>query len=428
MPRLSTIWGCAVLISLLAGCQHEPSDPGPPPREPVGLIWGSGASGAFVEDTVPLLAFFRDSADDPMGLPRPVVTWTSSNPAVLEIVSDTLAVALATGTAVLTAVTPDPPAYALDVLIEVIPRWQGRLVWARQPAPGVQPALAVQEFPGHEVQQLPDVGYPGAASGDPYLSSDGRYAAATGTRPIAPGANRTIFVVDLVTGDVTMPLDPLRNWNQFSAAWFPGDTLLAFLMEAATGYEVFTARPDGSGVQQRTQLGQAAPPFFDLTPEGNVVLKLGYGPAADLFEVTLSGDPVRQVTATPDYEETTPAVSPDGSALAFVATLNPGAAGERGSHVLVMDRDGANPRRLLPRLTEITGSAPRFSNYPAQSRHPSWTADSKFVLLTWSIDPHVSADGQGYDTLGELYAIRLADGLAIRLTRTPTIDAQAVFR
>jgi hypothetical protein len=413
MPRLSATRGLATLISLLAGCQNDPSGPD---RSPVGLIWGSGASGAFVEDTVPLVVFFRDSANDPIGLPRPAVTWTSSNPAVLEIVSDTLAVALATGTAVLTAATPDPLAWTVDVPFEVIPRWQGCLVWIRQPTAGVQPGIAVQEFPGHQVTQLPDVGYPGAGNGDPYLSSDGRYAAANGTRPIAPGADRTIFIVDLVTGDVNAPLDTLPG-HQFSAAWFPGDTLIAFLGRAVTGYEVFTARPDGSEVQQRTQLGAGTPPFFDFTPEGNLVLEV----SSDLFELTLAGDLVRRLTSTAEYEGN-PSVSPDGTMIAYGKVTND------ANHVWVMNRDGWNPRRLLPDVRTIFGVGPPFLPTSAASLSPSWSPDGEFVLVTWYIDASLRADGLAYEINGDLYAIRVADGLAIRLTRAPTVDAQPFFR
>jgi hypothetical protein len=417
------------LMVLVTACAQESSGPLTPPREPVGLVWGSGASGAFVEDTVPLVAFYRDSANDPIGLPRPTVSWSSSNPAVLEVISESLAVARDTGAAVFTAISQVEPAYTLDVPFQVIPRWQGRLVWARQPAPGTQPGLAVQQLPSHEVQQLPDLGYPGAGSGDPYLSSDAHFVAATGTRPTSPIAKRTIFVVDLVTGDVQTPLDPLPG-NQISAAWFPLDTLLAFVTETVSGYEVFTANPDGSNVQQRTQLGQPSPPFFDVTPEGNLVLTLRSTPDGliDLFEITVAGDTVSRLTTTPDYEETFPAVSPDGSMIAYIATKVIGHEAVDASRVWVMSRDGSNPTELLPTRMEITGLAPNFSAYPARSISPSWSPDGEYVLLSWSLDQYLTADGQAYEGGGEIYAIRLMDGLAVRLTHSPTIDGQPVFR
>lgn len=412
---------CSALILPFVWCCQD-DGPGPvPPPVPVGLRWGSGASGAMVEDTVPLVVFFRDSAGDPIGWNHPAVSWTSSNPAVLRIYSETLAIAVDTGTAVLTATTATPPIDTLRVSLEVIPRWQGRLVWSRQPGTDIQPGIALQELPNHEVLQLPDLGYPGSGSGDASLSFDGRRVAATATRTISPIANRTIVLVDLVTGERQAPFDSLPG-NQFAAVWLPGDTLLAFLMGATTGYEVFTARRDGTGVQQQTHLSQFYPPLFDVTPEGSIVTRLGSGTTSDLFELTMTGDTIRRVTSTVDYEETSPATSPDGAMIVYVATLN----GSGFSHVWLMNRDGTNAHRLLPEVRKLAGSSQLAR--PASSGSPSWTPDSKFVLVTWHVDSYLRSDGLAYESLGDLYAIRLSDGLAFRLTRSPHADAQPVFR
>jgi Tol biopolymer transport system component len=230
----------------------------------------------------------------------------------------------------------------------------------------------------------------------------------------------TIYVVDLVTGSKEAPLDTLPG-DQFAAVWLPGDTLIAFLARAATGYEVFTARPDGSDVRQRTQLGQSIPPFFDATPEGNLLLELHGTNTSDLFETTLTGDTIRRLTTTPGYEAFV-AVSPDGATVAYVA-------GDGDfSHVWLRDRDGSNPRRLLPDRWRLSGSPPYFAIAPATSHSPSWTPDSRFVLLAWTGDPHLRADGASYDSGSEIYAIRVTDGLAIRLTRSPRVDVQPFFR
>lgn len=250
-----------VALPLAWGCRDDGPEPvpPPPPRVPVGLMWGSGASGALLEDTVPLVLFYHDSVGAPIGAPRPVVSWSSSNPLILQVWSDSIAVALDTGVVVLTATSSTPPD-TLAVTMEVVPRWQGNLVWSRQPAENAQPDVAVKEFPGHEIRQL-NLGYPGAGSGDAYLTSNGRYAAATGTRTIAPGARLTIFVVDLVNGVTNAPLDSVQG-NQISSVWLNGDTLLAYISEAATGFDIYTARPDGSNRVQRTNLGERFPPFF----------------------------------------------------------------------------------------------------------------------------------------------------------------------
>lgn len=403
--RVATFSCC---LFLLVACSD---DEGP---QPVGIMWGSGASGAFVNDTISLVVFYRDAAGDPIGQPRPSVTWTSSQPGVVSVVSESLAEAIDTGRAVLTAATAGGPAYAVQVPFEIVPPWQGRLVWARNIVNGAQVSLAVRELPSHDIRDVPEFGYPGQGHGDPYLNTDGSKVAAIAARPTASGAPSTIFIVDLVDGGVTAPLDPLPG-TQFAPVWMPGDTLLAFLTAAPTGYEVFTARPDGAGVQQRTQLGQGVPPFFDVTPDNNLILplRLPGGGGVDLFEVSLVGDTIRRLTQTPNDEETSPSVSPDGSMIAFGTSYD----------VWIMDRDGANRRPLLPRRrVPVTATHTSLT----VSSQASWTPDSRFVLLHWSIDP--TWVGSYYSSLSEIYAVRVADGLAIRITRAPTIDAQAVFR
>lgn len=183
-------------------------------------------------------------------------------------------------------------------------------------------------------------------------------------------------------------------------------------------------RPDGSHIEQRTHIRQRAPPFFDVTPQGTVVVEIGYGPACNLFEMTLAGDTVRQLTATADYEEGNPAVSPDGAMIAYHATHN-----DRGqTQTWVMNRDGSNARRLLLDRRMLSGWPPGFGTSLAVSRSPSWSSDSRFVLISWSMDPELHPTDGYYNSLGEIYAIRVSDGLAIRLTRNPHIDAQPFFR
>ncbi len=385
------------IIAVVAACD----DDGP---EPVGIMWGTGASGAFVGDTISLVVFYRDVAGDPIGMPRPTVTWTTSRPDVLTIVSDSLAVALDVGQAVLTATTTAGASYTLPLRFEVIPPWQGRLVWVSS-IPGGQPSLFVRQMPGGEIRRIPEFAYPGSGHGDPYMSHDGSKVAAIATRPTAPLAPSTIYIVNLADSSTTAPFDALPGY-QIAPVWMPGDTLLAFLMGTATGWEVFTGRPDGTGVVQRTQLAQFVPPFFDVTPDGHLILPLR--PSLDLYEVTLAGDTVRRLTSNPG-EEANPTVSPDGRMIAF-----------QGG-VLIMNRDGTNLRDLLPRRRIPLSPG---NSVPASGYAWSWTADSRFVLVAWQ-DPQWI--GVGYVAQPQVYAIRVTDGLAIRLTRS-SANGQPSFR
>ena len=380
-------------------------------RQPAGIVWGSGASGAFVGDTISLLAFYHDAAGDPLTAPLPSMTWTSSRPTVAEIVSGSLAVARETGLVAFTGETVEGPNYTLTVSFEIVEPWTGRLVWVGSVGGG-QPSLFVRQLPGHEIRRIPEFAYPGSGHGDPYLSRDGSKVAAIATRPIAPAAPSTIFIVDLADSSAVAPFDALGGY-QIAPVWMPGDSLLAFLMLAPTGWEVFTARPDGSELLQRTVLRQTnVPPFFDVTPDGHLVLPLR--PTLDLYELTLTGDTVRRLTT--EYKERfSPTVSPDGSMIAFSASGGAGA--------WIMNRDGSNLRELLPRrrvpMSPIT--AADAGGYPW-----SWTPDSRWVLVAWAIDPKLVHLGN-YIAYYDVYAIRVADGLAVRLTRGPVGGGQASF-
>ncbi len=382
-------------------------------------MWGSGASGAMVEDTIPLVAYYRDSVGNPIGSVLPLARWSSSNSAILQVVADSIAVALDTGAVVLTAITDSIAADTVDVNFTVVPRWHGRLVWIRNTAELGTFAMATREYPGHEIYQFPPLGHPRGSYGNPFLSSDGARLAVQAERDLggfSPGPS-TVVIIDMMSRVPVMPLGDLSGY-QLDPAFLAGDTMLAFMSAAPGGWEIFTMRPDGSQIEQRTRLGQREPPFFDVTPQGTVIMPIGYRSAGNLYEMTLAGDTVRQLTATADSEEGDPAVSPDGTLIAY----------SRGSHVWVMNRDGSNARRLLPDRRVLSGWPPGFGSHLAGANSPSWSPDSRFVILEWSMDADLHPTDGYYNSLGEIYAIRVTDGLAIRLTRNPHVDAQPFFR
>jgi Tol biopolymer transport system component len=230
--------------------------------------------------------------------------------------------------------------------------------------------------------------------------------------PPPPPSPHTIYVIDFDRGTTHAPFDTVPG-DQVAPVWFPGDTLLGFLMRDSTqGYQVFTGRPDGSDLRQRTRLNQAIAPFFDVTPENNLLLAIVqprpanvYVEPTDIFELTLDGTIVRRLTNTLDPEASVSA-SPDGTTIAY----------ESGRTVWLMNRDGSNRRRLAPDLTVQVPPEYWPSTRPAESYLPSWSADGKWVLFTWGLDD------------GDVYSIRLADDLIVRLTREYGYDVHAVLR
>jgi Tol biopolymer transport system component len=161
---------------------------------------------------------------------------------------------------------------------------------------------------------------------------------------------------------------------------------------------------------QRTATSQCSPPFFDVTPDEHLVLLLerhfvpGQGNNADIYEITLAGDTVGRLTNTTTYEGW-PAVSPDGSQIAYM----------RAEEVWLMNRVGSGTRPLLPPPSASRGQA------------PAWTRDGTYVVLQLYADTYIDKNSNGEDyyyNASQIYAVRVADGLAIRLTHTATGEVQ----
>lgn len=417
--------GVGLLLLLLPACSNGTAPKLPP--QATQLFWGSGASAAFVEDSVPLVLFYADSLDRPIGAPRPSVTWSTSDSTVVRILSDTLAVALDTGLVTLTATMPRSPGFALNVSFLALPRPTGRMVWVRAVTPGEEPRLVWQDFPKHDLNVVPEYSYPGGPHGRARLTADRRRAVVYAPRPVSPIANSALYLIDFPSGAATMLLDTMAG-HQITPAWLPGDSLIAFLANRSGAWEVWTVRPNGTEPQLRTNLRQTRPPVFGVTPQGNLVLPLMESESGtDLYELTLIGDTIRRITHSPDTEERNPAVSPDGRTIAYATgTVDNAVVGEI-SQIWLVDRDGANRRRLVPARGVVAIYDAEPSPHTGGTSFPSWTPDGQFVLVDWYVDP-APLNRVGYTVLGEIYAVRPPDGRAVRLTRWPSIDAQAVFQ
>jgi hypothetical protein len=434
MPTgLRTVWIFA-LLSLLGSCDNvpeepeEPADRGeptnppslppgrPPPGPPAKLVWGSGASGALLEDTVPLIAYCVDSTGAFLTEGQcPQIRWSSSNTNVLRIVSSGLALAADTGTSNLIAVAEGRPDLKMSLSLRVVPPWYGRLVWQNR-----YTGFMVRTLPGQEVTNPVELGisYPH----DPDLTSDGRGLALVGHRPapsksaaVAPSLIpppppspllETIYMADLEGGGTHALLESLMV-DQTAPHWLSLDTALAFLMRDSTGrFQVFTSQPEGGELRQLTRLTDSISYDFDLTPQGTLVVMMPSPQYTDLFELSMTGDTVRRLTNTPHYYERNVDVSPDGSMIAY----------QIGLTAWIMNRDGSNARLLAPTLFMSADWNGRPRKEHAASTYPSWTPDSKWVLFTWEL---VGDD---------VYGIRVDDSLIIRLTRGFGYNEQAVFR
>lgn len=171
------------------------------------------------------------------------------------------------------------------------------------------------------------------------LSPDGERLAATGTPRAAPGASffapgvSNIYVFELVSGRVSRWRSDLRESNP---SWMTGGQELAFVRTKTDSPATASLmrRPwDGSvsatPVFSRSFTAGRAPPIGATTwfPDGRrAVVQMardgstpsaGRGPSGDLMMLSLDApDSLRPFIVT-EFSEGTPAVSPDGRALAY---------------------------------------------------------------------------------------------------------------
>jgi Tol biopolymer transport system component len=149
-----------------------------------------------------------------------------------------------------------------------------------------------------------------------------------------------------------------------ATATFPGKNgRIAFVL----GPDIYTMNPDGSGIQQLTNLGPGGGAAFwqSWSPDGQKIVFDEYLPpnfSGQLWIMNADGTQQRQLLSDPNFSDNAPSFSPDGALVVFTRCNSTG----EGECALYRadSSDGANLtqiNRFGPAGSGVTDSEPKYS-------------------------------------------------------------------
>jgi TolB protein len=178
----------------------------------------------------------------------------------------------------------------------------------------------------------------------------------------------------------------------------------------AAQVDIWKLRPDGSQAVNLTGGAAANNGFPYFSPDGKrIVFRSGRDGNHEIYLMNADASGVQRLTDNA-ATDTMPSFSPDGSEVAFVSKRD----GDYEIYTLKIDAAGK------------PGELRRITNSPGFDTHPVYSPDGQWLVFTSARgglndeEPLLTIfNPQPY---GELYALRLADGLTLRLTHNKWED------
>jgi TolB protein len=191
-----------------------------------------------------------------------------------------------------------------------------------------------------------------------------------------------------------------------------------------SGYDIFTANPDGSNLKQLTTAqGYDAEATISLDGKKITFTSLRNGDL-DIYTMDADGKNVKQLTHEAGYDGG-PTFSPDGKWIVYRA-YHPKTEQEIADYKDLLAKNLIRPTSLEIWIMRADGSEKRqITNLGAASFGPAFTADGKRIIFSSNYDPETHATG-GMGNF-ELWLINL-DGTGLeRVTFSDGFDGFPMF-
>jgi Tol biopolymer transport system component len=196
--------------------------------------------------------------------------------------------------------------------------------------------------------------------------------------------------------------------GDFTPAWSPDGTRIAFVRSLRGVSEIYTMNADGSN---KTKLSNRLN-TFDGRPTwspdgGKIVFSRQWGDGLNTWVMNADGSqPINISNNTRGWDDEFPTWSPDGSMIAFARIERGSEGGSRFTHqAYVMNSDGSNQTDLSRNLTVHEGA-------------PAWSPSGTRMLVVRT----TVAAATGFDSQ-QIYVMNPDSSNKVNLTNDPTVRA-----
>jgi len=204
----------------------------------------------------------------------------------------------------------------------------------------------------------------------------------------------------LVSSAVIVPLS-------LAEATFEGrDGRIAFVARNPGGFDIYTVRPDGTGLLMLTSSGGARDPRYDLTGTRIAYTLVGTS-SKDVWVMRDGGHNQKPLIATPT-NESEPSWSPDGEWLAFTS-----------------DETGRKQVHLHHIPTGVSHQLTFTSDTMRQAWSPAWSPDGRRIAFVGQVPSGQSPTGEFYYKYSKAVMTVRPDGTGLhQVTKSTYMFAQ----